>query len=120
MGVAYLDDHTWPPPSSLRLTPELRHRLTAPPGLGLALPPVALEAFLGVFGQQVADRQAALLGPGGEPLGQRARHDHHAPHAVVALPHVVGRLRHALSSRRTRARAPQTRRTGAARGRSAS
>src|SRR5690242_1137205 len=58
---------------------------------------VAPQAFLGVFDEQFADRQFPPLGLGGEPLGQRDRHDHGAADAIVALPRLVRRLRHAPS-----------------------
>src|SRR6266536_508056 len=57
------------------------------------------QAFVCVLDQQVTDREATPLGLGGKPVGQLGRGDNGATDAVVALPHFVGRLRQALSSR---------------------
>jgi hypothetical protein len=57
-----------------------------------AVPPIEPQAFLRVLDQQVADRQATLLGPGGQPFGQHGRHDHRTADAIVTLPRLVRRL----------------------------
>src|SRR5271169_7069425 len=59
---------------------------------------VAVQAVLRVLDQQITERKTELFGPGREPLGQPGRQDERAAYAVVALPHLVGHLRHVLSS----------------------
>jgi len=77
------------------------------------------QSFVCVFDQQVTDRKPTALGFGGESVSQLGGDDHRATDVVVALPHIVRRLRQALSSlRQSAATAGQAGRTVAECGRS--
>jgi hypothetical protein len=54
--------------------------------------------LLGVFGQQITQRDATASSLGREPLGKITRKDDRAAHGIVALPALVAQLRQALSS----------------------
>jgi Trehalase-like, N-terminal len=54
------------------------------------------QPLFGVFGQKIAERDAAACGLGREPLGKVAGKDDGAVHAVVALPALVAEFRHVL------------------------
>ena len=55
------------------------------------------QSLLGVFGQEIAERDAAAPGLGREPPGQVTRKHDGAAHAVVALPAFVTQFRHVPS-----------------------
>src|SRR4029079_19198323 len=77
------------------------------------------QAVVRVLDQQVADREPAFLGLGGEPLCQLGRDDDGASDAIVALPYLVGGLRQVLSfGMRLELQVPRARRSDARRGRS--
>ena len=57
-----------------------------------------VQPLFGVFGQQIAQRDATAPGLGREPLGKVTRKDDGAVHAIVALPALVTEFRHAPSS----------------------
>ena len=59
--------------------------------LGLA------EPLFGVFGQQIAQRDATAAGLGREPPSKVTRQDDGAVHGIVALPALVTRFRHVSS-----------------------
>jgi hypothetical protein len=61
-----------------------------------ALPGLA-QPLLGVFGQEIAQRDATARGLGREPPGKVIRKHDGAVHAVVALPAFVPEFRHAPS-----------------------
>src|SRR5262249_1229878 len=79
----------------------------------------AAQAFVCIFDQQIADRKPTPLGFCCESLRQLGRNNHRATDTVVALPHIIGRVRQALSSRTISATtALAWGRSGAGRGRS--
>ena len=55
------------------------------------------QPLFGIFGQEIAQRDATARGLGREPLGKVIRKHDGAMHAVVALPAFVPEFRHALS-----------------------
>ena len=65
-------------------------------GMGAALPGLAQPLF-GVFGQQIAQRDAAAPGLGRKSLGKVTGQDDGAVDAIVALPAWVAQFRQALS-----------------------
>ena len=64
----------------------------AGPGEMRALSGLAQPLF-GVFGQEIAQRDATACGLGGEPLGKLTGKDDGALHAIVALPALVTQFR---------------------------
>ena len=59
------------------------------PGEARAALPGLAQPLLGVFGQEIAQRDATAPGLGREPLGKVTRNDDGMVHAVVALPAFV-------------------------------